>query len=256
MARTNKKLISAIGLRKYPASEKKFSEAILFVHFFDGSPALIRRHIDLVNSLGFDTYAYQVGLHLSKRSIFDAIPGKMRLGLKSLWTKDVELALNHIPENKIVFAFSNPASAAIEAMAKRFKKNKHDVVAMVCDSGPFADHLKCSYNLGKHYFEITNPLVNLPAAIAMSLLLSPFHEKHLHEDLNQFPDSFPILSIRGWKDELVPVKSIEKVFTPHSQLDLQSLVLPEAGHLNGLKDFADKYKPVVSEFLKNHAKTI
>ena len=256
MARTSKKLMDAIGFKKYPASEKKFAEAILFVHFFDGSPLLIKRHIDFVNSLGFDAYAYQVAFHLTKRGLKDLIPGRMRLGFKSLWTKDVMAALDQIQGKKIIYAFSNPASSAIEAMAKHFKNGKNDVVAMVCDSGPFVDMLKCSYNLGKHYYDLKNPLVNLPASVAMSLLLSPFHEKYLHSDLNTFPEDYPILSVRGWKDELVPVKSIEKVFAPHSQLDLQSLVLPEAGHLNGLKDFADKYKPAVSGFLQSHATPI
>lgn len=255
MARTSKKL-EDIGFRKYPASEKKYSEAVLFVHFFDGSPMLIKRHIDFVNSLGFDAYAFQVAFHLTKRSVFDAIPGRMRLGLKSLWTKDIETSLAEIPGKKIIYAFSNPASSAIEVVAKQFKNGKKDVTAMICDSGPFVDMLKCSYNLGKHYYNIKNPLINFPASIAMSLMLSPFHEKNLHADLNTFPEDYPILSIRGWKDELVPVKSIEKVFAPHQQLDLQSLVLPEAGHLNGLKDFSEKYKPAVSGFLQSHATLI
>ncbi|MCB0347543.1 MAG: hypothetical protein KDD37_01845 [Bdellovibrionales bacterium] len=253
MARSNKKLSDLIGLRKYPASEKKFSEAVLFVHFFDGSPLLIKRHIDYVNSLGYDAYAYQVGFHLSKRSPIDLVRSRMRLGLKSLWTKDVTAALDEIPGNKIIYAFSNPASAAIEAMAQRFNAGKRDVVTILCDSGPFVDMLKCSYNLGKHYYKIKNPLLNLPASIAMTAILSPFHEKNLHADLKVFPNDYPILSIRGWKDELVPVKSIENVFKPHHQIDLQSLVLPEAGHLNGLKDFGDKYRPVVKSFLESHS---
>jgi pimeloyl-ACP methyl ester carboxylesterase len=253
MARTNQKLIDKIGLKKYPASEKKFSETVLFVHFFDGSPLLIRRHIDFVNELGYDAYAYQVGFHLTTRTPMDLIAPKKRMGFKNLWTKDVSVALDHIPGKKIVYAFSNPASAAMDAMAQRFEQKNYDVVAMVCDSGPFVDMLKCSYNLGKHYYEIKNPLLNLPFSISMAFLLAPFHAQNLHKDLAKFPNDFPILSIRGWKDELVPVKAIEKVFEPHGQIDLQSLVLPEAGHLNGLKDFGDKYKPVTSEFLRNHS---
>ncbi len=245
--------MAATPLKKYPASEKKFSEAILFVHFFDGSPLLIKRHIDYVNGLGYDAYAYQVGFHLAKRNPLDLFKSNMRLGLKSLWTKDVTAALDQISGKKIIFAFSNPASAAIEAMAKRFKNNNRDVVTIICDSGPFVDMLKCSYNLGKHYYKIKNPLLNIPASIAMTTILSPFHAKYLHSDLDAFPKNYPILSIRGWKDDLVPVKSIEDVFKPHHQIDLQSLVLPEAGHLNGLKDFGDKYKPVVKGFLESHS---
>ena len=100
---------------------------------------------------------------------------------------------------------------------------------------------------------LKNPLLNIPVGLAFSVLLSPNHSNNMHKDLEDFPTDFPILSIRGWQDQLVPIRSIEKVFEPHTQLDVSSLVLPEAGHVKGLKDFPELYQPAVEKFLKQYA---
>ena len=42
---------------------------------------------------------------------------------------------------------------------------------------------------------------------------------------------------------------IDMVFEPHEHIDWEKLSLPEGKHLNGLKDFADEYKPAVKKFL-------
>jgi hypothetical protein len=49
---------------------------------------------------------------------------------------------------------------------------------------------------------------------------------------------------------------IDKVFEPHGQIDWQKLSLPQAGHLNGLKDFREEYAPVVAQFLKEISKPV
>tara|TARA_B100001248_G_scaffold261706_1_gene253759 strand:+ start:647 stop:1408 length:762 start_codon:yes stop_codon:yes gene_type:complete len=247
MARSQQKLDEALNLKKYPAKQKMHEEVIVFVHFFDGSPKLLQRHIDLVNQLGFDAYAYQVAFHLKERRLHDFLPkaNLKRLGLKNFWSKDLQHILDQIPGKKILYAFSNPASAAFEVA----KNKNNQVCAVVCDSGPFFDLLRCSRNLIKDYFDVKNPLLNIPGAIAGTIALAPLHENYLNADLAALPKDFPVLSIRGWKDNLVPAKSIEKVFEKHQHLDLEVLNLPEAGHLNGLKDFPDVYKPVVENFL-------
>ena len=79
------------------------------------------------------------------------------------------------------------------------------------------------------------------------------HESSLHHDLNLLPENFPILSIRGWKDRMVPLKAIEGAFEGHDQLGLEILSLPGAGHLKGLKDFPGEYIPRVTKFLNAKA---
>ena len=253
LARTNKKLENALKYRRHPAPNKKYKEPIVFVHFFDGSPALIKKHIDLVNEFGFDAYSYQVSFHLTKRRPLDFLPHNNRLGLKNLWTIDLLNILKKIDGPKILYSFSNPASSAIEVTSKFFKEGSKEIKAIICDSGPFVDLFKCSRNLSTHYLKIKNPLANLSSSLFMTFGLSPNHSANLHKDLASLPENFPILSIRGWKDELVPVKSIEKVFEPHKHIDLDTLILPEAGHLNGLKDFSSAYIPKVDLFLKKVA---
>jgi pimeloyl-ACP methyl ester carboxylesterase len=253
VARRSEKLNQELNLTRYPAVEKKYEETIIFVHFFDGSQRLIRKHIELVNELGFDAYAYDVTFHLRRRSLRSLLPRDKRIGLKNFWTDDVEYVLDQVPGPKIIFAFSNPASAAIEATARRFRQGITDVRGIICDSGPFVELVSSAFNLARIHMGLKNPLLNIPVGLAFSVALSPNHANNLHEDLEIFPADFPILSIRGWQDKLVPIRTIEKVFEPHSQLDVSSLVLPEAGHIKGLKDFPELYKPAVEKFLAQHA---
>ena len=74
---------------------------------------------------------------------------------------------------------------------------------------------------------------------------------------------FPIFSIRGWKDNLIPPQDIDRHFEPHKNLDWRKLSLPDAGHLNGLRDFESEYIGPLTKFLKEfsspfqgHSKTI
>ena len=76
------------------------------------------------------------------------------------------------------------------------------------------------------------------------------------ELLAKLPAHFRILSVRGWKDKIVTPEMIDKVFEPHPHLDWVKLSLPQAGHLNGLKDFPEEYKGPVSSFLKELGTTI
>jgi len=252
MARNTRELKDALAIQKYSAAEKKYAETIVFVHFFDGSPQLIKRHIQFVNDLGYDAYAYQVSFHIKNRPVKDFLPQHKRLGFKNFWTKDLERVLEQVEGAKIIYAFSNPASAAFEAAAK----GKYNIKAIICDSGPFFDLFKCSRNLIREYFKVKNPLLNIPSSIGLATVLAPLHETYINKDLASLPKNFPILSIRGWQDQLVPKDAIEKVFAKHSHLDLEVLNLPDAGHVNGLKDFADDYKPVVTDFLERNSSKI
>jgi hypothetical protein len=233
----------------FPAEVKKFSELIFFVHFFEGNKKLLKRHIELVNSLGFDAFAFNLDDDFSLTR--PPITSEGRLGYKHVFADQIERLLNDLPGDKIVYSFSNPTGAAIEAMARR---GCSDIKGMIADSGPSGQFLKSVYNLYAQDKMQNQPLVfKLLATPILSLIWSPRLHGDLAEELAQFPKDFPILSIRGWKDPLISPDQIDQVFNPQTHLDWRKLALPEAGHLNGLRDFESDYVPAVRSFLREIA---
>jgi hypothetical protein len=131
-------------------------------------------------------------------------------------------------------------------MARRYCS---DTIAMVCDSGPTARFLPSAFNLYEQEYKMKFWPLRMLVTPPLALLWSPHMHKDLGPQLDSFPNGFPILSIRGWKDKLIPPQDIDLVFEPHKQLDWTKLSLPEAEHLKGLKDFPSDYKPAVEKFL-------
>lgn len=233
------------------ARNKKFKELIFFVHFYEGSKKQLLRHIKFVNELGFDAFAFQLqGNHKNLISWKPLISTKGLFGVKHVYADQIESLLNLIPGKKILFTFSNPTASAIEAMARR---QCSDTVALICDSGPSARFLDSALSLAAHEYNIKPAPLRWSITPVLSMGWSPFFHKDIFKDLNSFPKGFPILSIRGWKDKLIPAKHIDEVFEPHSQLEWSKLSLPEAEHLTGLRDFKEDYKPAVEKFLARTA---
>lgn len=236
-----------------PAPHKQFQETLVFVPFFFGKKEQMKRHIEFANNLGYDVASFTLSVH--KNFIFNKIPYDINLGwgLKHIWSQEITEVLNKIPGSKIIYSFSNPTSSALEAMALR---QVRDVRALVCDGGPFYDLLKCNWN----YFTHERPVQGIFKKVAVNsiarIIWTRRHEYELYRDLKKLPDQFPVLSVRGWKDPLVPPSAIEKAFAPHKHLDLEVLNIPEGQHLDGLKNFPDIYQSKVSEFLENHSQKI
>lgn len=230
---------------------KKFDELIFFVHFYEGSPKQLLRHIKLVNSLGFDAFAFQLtGNAKNLISLHPPISTRGEFGIKHVYADQIETLLNMIPGKKIIFSFSNPCGSAIEAMARR---QLSDTVALVCDSGPSGKFIPSAYNLYTHEYKINPMPLRLALAPVLSFGWSLHLHKDIHTDLKKFPQGFKILSIRGWKDLLIPPDHIDAIFNPHTHLDWMKLSLPEAGHLTGLRDFKSEYAPALEKFLKDVA---
>lgn len=228
----------------FPAKERKFQETVFFVHFYDGTKRQLHRHIELVNSLGYDAFAF----HLENRfSVFrPPVSTDGHFGFKHFYADQIELLLNRINGRKIVFAFSNPSGGAIEALGRR---RCVDIAGLILDSGPSGKLMRSIGNLYSKEKIIRPAVLRWAAMPLLSLLWSPRLHSDLREDLDRFPDDFPILSIRGWKDELISPDQIDAVFEPHPNLDWRKLSLPEAGHLTGLRDFPQEYVPGVKQFL-------
>ena len=175
-----------------------------------------------------------------------------QFGMKHALADQIEEHLNLLSEypNKIVFAFSNVAGCAIESIARRMNSGATDIKAMICDSGPGSDFIYSSYKLAQEQLGIKSLPMKLLKTPMIAFGWSPKLHKDLQKDLQVFPQGFPLLSIRGWRDKLISPEHIDQIFEPQKNLNWKKLSLPEAGHLNGLRDFPSEYRPGVEDFLK------
>lgn len=240
------------GGELYKAANKKSEHLIFFAHFFKGHKKALRRHIEFVNELGFDAYAFNLKDNLKDHFYVPYSHKVKRFGMKHALADQIEAHLDLLSKykTKILFAFSNVAGCTIEAHARRIKEGTNDVVAMICDSGPGGDHfLKSSFMLLQEQLGLESLPLKILATPAVAFGWSPQLNTDIRDDLDSFPEGFQLLSIRGWRDRLIPPTDIDKVFDDHKNLNWKKLSLPEAGHLNGLRDFPSEYKPGVEDFL-------
>lgn len=233
----------------FKASNKKHDALIFFVHFYQGHKKALLRHIRFVNQLGFDAYVFNIQDKMKDHYGVPYSYVSKKFGLKHAIADQVEQHLNLLPEypKKIAFAFSNVSAACIEAMARR---TEQDIIALICDSGPSYKFKESAYALYKHSIPKALP-IRLIAAPLLAYGWSADLHKDIPDDLMKLPQGFPVLSIRGWKDPLIKPADIDLCFEPCKNLNWQKLSLPEAGHLTGLRDFPQEYKPVVEEFLNS-----
>ncbi|HND84303.1 MAG TPA: alpha/beta hydrolase [Pseudobdellovibrionaceae bacterium] len=244
----------------FRSDDKKFAETIVLVHFYEGDMLKLARHREWLNFLGFDVYGFNMRGGVIRTPDISRLhmPGlpisqDHKFGYKHLYADQVESALNQVPGQKIIYAFSNISGAAIEAINRR---NCADVKALICDSGPSLKLIDSVANLVKKDW---NPLwgvvLNLAAPLLSLAWSSDFH-RDIRTNLSRFPQGFPVLSIEGGQDAVIPPDHIELVFKGLKNLRWSQLVLPEAGHLDGLKRFPNEYKRGVEKFLLKHASPI
>lgn len=243
---------------KNTLKDKPSSYLVIFVHFLNGHKKVLKRHVEFVNELGYDAYVFNLNDSLKDHSYFPLNKKSKKFGLKHMLADQIEIHINLFPEykNKIVYAFSNIAASAMEAISHRITEQKaKDIKAMICDSGPGADFMTSSFNLFRYEMKVNSFASRLVQAPLFALVWSPKLNRDIHQDLEQFPKNFPILSIRGWRDQLISPESIDRVFEPHQNLKWKKLNLPEAGHINGLRDFPSEYRPGVESFLQEFVKS-
>jgi pimeloyl-ACP methyl ester carboxylesterase len=213
--------------------EKRHEEVIFFVHFYGGSKRVLQRHIKFVNSEGYDAFAFE-------------LISQWRYGFKRLYANQIEELLDEIPGQKIVYAFSNPSAGAIEALSRR---KCRDISALICDSGPSGKFIRSFFNLYRKEHRYSFP-VSLVLTAFLPFLWGPRLNRALKDELKDFPSDFPVLSIIGGRDTLIPPDHIEAVFENQPHLRWRKLVLPECGHLSGLRDFPNEYKDAVNGFFR------
>ena len=241
------------------------------VPFFGGTPAQLWRHRQWLESLDFQveivplelpkfivpsdfslkTWPVLEGAAFEKfRTWLELVKSKSELGLRHAWSRRILSKMRSSDKPTFVYSFSNPTASAIRAIQQEMANSSSSrVLGLIADGGP-ANHL-----VGPlwNYFRLEVPIPTLLRAPAVAASLAAWggpHDKELNQSLRLFPQGFPVLSIRGWRDPLVSASNIEAVFDHHKQLHYETLSLPEGEHLNGLKDFPDLYKPRVERFLE------
>lgn len=212
---------------------------VVFVHFFGGHQRILKRHIQLVNELGYDAFAFNMParLDLSWKLLFSS-----QFGLKHLYSRMLTHYLDQIEGQKIIFSFSNPGASAIESIVDRLKKK--DVIALICDSGPSGKFMKSAWNLAMH--QQRNPYLMIFFSFFWSL---KFH-LDICQQLKKLPAGFPILSIQPLKDPVIPPDHIQSVFKLKDLAGLKVYQPAKAGHLNALKINPEEYRNQLQDFLK------
>lgn len=231
--------------------KREFEETVVFVHHYGGNRASTKKHADFVSALGFDSVCFTLGTPYRPDWLKGTPLGELRLGLRERWKNEIGRVLDAIPRPKIVYSFSFPSAPAAAAMAER---NAEDVRAWICDGGPFLMPIQCFWNYYTHH-EPTKALWLRSARVAagMAALGMWSLKDDLHKALEKLPPGFPALSIRYWQDQLVPIAAIDEAFAGNHRLKLETLTLPEGGHLEGLQRHPEEFKPRVAQFLKRHA---
>lgn len=237
----------------FKSNQKKSDTLIFFAHFFRGHKKALRRHIEFVNELGFDAYVFNLKDSAKEHYYVPYSPISHKFGMKHALADQIEQHMDLLSEykTKIVFAFSNVTGCCIEFMARRFMAENNDIIAMICDSGPGQNFIYSSFKLIEHELKIKSLPLQVLATPFVALGWTPSFHKDLKSDLEKFPKGFPLLSIRGWKDPMISPKHIDLVFDSVKNLNWKKCGLPQAGHLNGLRDFPSEYKPAVESFLNN-----
>ncbi len=235
------------------AQNQKFKETIVFVHYFGGSPKSMRRHVQMVNEMGYNAVTFQLVFNELKFPVSLPISSKMEFGIFSIWRDQIESILNAVSGPKIVYSFSNPCVSSLYAISDR---NGSDVSACICDSGPAKNILKSWWNLLAENYKIKSTLLRVAMLPVGYFFTGTSLVEHFQKTAAALPAGFAILSIRGWKDPLIPYEEIEAFFDQFDRADLKVLSLTKGAHLDGLKNFAEEYVPQVKEFLQKHSQQI
>ena len=237
------------------APQRKSETLIFFAHHFQGHKKSLRRHIEFVNELGFDAYAFNLNDSPKNHYYLPYSHISKKFGMKHALADQIEQHFNLLSDykTKVIFAFSNVTGCCIEFMARHFTSGHTDIKALICDSGPGGKFIYSAFQLLEYQMGIKSLPLKILGTPFVALGWAPSLHKDIRSDLEKFPMHFPLLSIRGWKDPMISPKHIDEIFEAATKLKWQKCGLPQAAHLNGLRDFPSEYKPAVITFLQESA---
>ncbi len=235
----------------FKATQRKSDTLIFFAHFFQGHKKALRRHIEYVNEIGYDAYVFNLKDSVKDHYYLPYSHVTKKFGMKHALADQIEEHFQLLSDykTKIIFAFSNVAGCCIEFMARHFTTGHSDIKAMICDSGPGLNFIYSSFQLLEYQMGVKFLPLKILCTPVVALGWAPSLHKDIKKDLEKFPKGFPLLSIRGWKDPMISPKHIDEIFENLPNLNWKKCGLPQAGHLNGLRDFPSEYKPAVESFL-------
>lgn len=237
--------------RWHCSPKRQFEETIVFVHHYGGSRTSVKKHQEFVADLGFDSVAFSLSFPYRPVWLKHTPLANTFWNIRTRWKTQIGQILDLIPRRKIIYSFSFPSVPALQAMTDR---NPKDFKAWICDGGPFLMPVQCWWNYYSH-IEPTRQLWLRATRVALGLTTTSVWsiKQEIFSSLAQLPEDFPVLSIRSWQDQLVPIAAIDEAFSGPHKLKLESLTLPEADHLLGLQHYPEEYKPRVAQFLNRYA---
>ncbi len=237
-----------LGGELFYAPTKRFKETIVFVHHYGGSKRTVKRHVRFVNELGYDAVAFNLLYHEASGPILrPPITSRGRIGAYRVWAEQLQAVVSQIPGRKIIYSFSMPSNGVVRVAA-----DNEDVVAWICDGGPFLQLKDCVRNLYTKEYGIKNELL-LRVLNPVAIFLCGFGIEKFIADASATlaKRKFPILSLRSANDQLVPESAIEEYFSHAKSLNVEKYMLAGARHLEGYKVQTALYRQLVEEFLKS-----
>jgi len=223
---------------------------IIFVHHYGGDKDSFSRTYEFLESLGHEVVRFTLPVRRFQELRKLPLGRAGGIGLRHIWADGIADALERNPGPKIVMSMSYPSVAALHAI----NRHPQDVLGWICEGGPFT-RVTRGY---RNYIESFKSLGSLTflqpiAAWLFAVLVGSIHyARDACDELDKLPHGFPILSFRDGADELVQEDMIDAFFALGArELNLKTVRLPNAGHLEGLKKARDIYKTAVSNFLRD-----
>lgn len=235
----------------FPSLNKQYREVVILIHHFGGSKYTLKRHQEFYNDLGYDCVAFNLSFQNIHNITKWPLTADFKFGPRAVWVEEIERVLNAVTGPKIVVSLSFPSVAAAQAIARRWAA---DIKAWITEGGPFLQVWRCYWNYIKLEKKIQNPVLRASlATLSYEILAGAKVEADLEAALEKFPAGFPILSVRGWQDPLVPLSALESAFQNPYKTVVKTLSLPNSGHVDGIKRDPEEYKATIKTFLKKYA---
>ena len=239
-------MVKELKMGAYHASEcKRQNTLIVLTHHLGGLPRQLNRHVEFLNQNGFDAYTYPAFLH-GKDHWKDFLPAlkNRKQGVLEIWATELQDRLNHLPAGpKALFSFSFSCVSALLVIPQR-----QDIKALICDGGPFLDFPQACFRLITHYHRASGFFFKLCLTGKIHRAFK-VRSKKVHKSLGLMPHNFPILSLRGERDQQAPPIVIDRFFRKAKNPHITVCQLKHSAHLKGLKTEREFYIKNVMDFL-------